>query len=125
MARTTKNRAIQFRGTPDGALERAVELSDGRQYAHRCSKEVFEAVAGYLEEHKDEDVKLLSLADALDAPKTQVDVAVKLLIERGMLKPHGRLSRVEPGYARDFYNHAMTEFDALVEGHPPKIVPRS
>lgn len=123
MRQPTQNRVVEFRGTPGGALERVVKLHGGRQDLHRCSREVFEAVAGYLDDHSRDDVKLMSLADALDAPKTQVNMALELLIERGMLKARadGRLSRVTPGYASAFYEHAMTEFWALIEGHPPEF----
>jgi len=110
MARSTENRDIEFRGTPGGALERTVRLPDGREYAHRCSKEVFEAVAGHIDEHQGEGVKMQSLADTLDVPMTQANVALQLLAERGLLETHGRL-----GYV------AMTEFYALIEGCPPEI----
>jgi len=121
MGRSTEKRDIEFRGTPGGALERTVKLPDGREYAHRCSKRVFEAVAGYLAEHQSEGVKIESLADALDVPKTQVNVALQLLTDRGLLETHGRLGYVAPGYARAFCEHAMTEFYALIEGFRPEF----
>jgi len=121
MRRSLEHRDIDFRGTPGGALERVVKLPDGREYAHRCSKDVFEAVAGYLDEHQGEGVKIQSIADAIDSPMTQVNVALQLLTERGLLETHGRLGYVAPGYARAFYEHAMTEFYALIEGHPPEF----
>jgi len=121
MARSTENRDIEFRGTPGGALERTVRLPDGREYAHRCSKKVFEAVAGYLDEHQGEGAKMQSVAAAIDAPMTQVNVALQLLTERGMLETHGRLGYVAPGYAKALYEHAMTEFYALIEGCPPEF----
>ena len=121
MARSTENRDIEFRGTPGGALERTVRLPDGREYAHRCSQKVFEAVAGHIDEHQGEGVKMQSLADTLDVPMTQVNVALQLLAERGLLETHGRLGYVAPGYATAFYEHAMTEFYALIEGCPPEI----
>ena len=121
MGRSIENRDIEFRGTPGGALERIVKLPDGREYAHRCSKKVFKAVAGYLDEHQGEGVKIQSLADTLDVPMTQVNVALQLLIERGLLETHGRLGYVAASYADAFYEHAMTEFDALIEGCPPEF----
>lgn len=121
MRRSLENRDIEFRGTPGGALERVVKLSDGREYAHRCSKEVFEAVAGHIDEHQGDGVKMQSLADILDVPMTQVNVALQLLTERGLLETHGRLGYAAPGYAKAFYEHAMTEFCALIEGCPPEI----
>ncbi len=75
MTRRRDKRDIEFCGTPGGMLERIVRLPDGRQYAHHCSKQVFEAVAGYLDEHQRQGVKIQSLADAIDAPMTQVHVA--------------------------------------------------
>ena len=121
MARSTENRDIEFRGTPGGALERTVKLPDEREYAHRCSRQVFKAVAGYLDEHHGEGVKMQSVADAIDAPMTQVNVALQLLTERGLLETHGRLGYVTTGYAKAFCEHAMTEFFALIEGCPPEF----
>ena len=121
MRRSLEHRDIDFRGTPGGALERVVQLPDGREYAHRCSKEVFEAVAAHLDEHQVDGVKIQSIADALDAPMTQVNVALQLLTERGLLESHGRLGYVAPGYAKAFFEHAMTEFYALIEGCPPEF----
>ena len=121
MRRSLENREVTFRGTPGGLLERCVKRPDGREYAHRCSKEVFEAVAGHIDEHQGEGVKMQSLADTLDVPMTQVNVALQLLAERGLLETHGRLGYVAPGYAKAFYEHAMTEFYALIEGCPPEI----
>jgi len=31
------------------------------------------------------------------------------------------LAHVAPGYAGGFYEHAMTEFYAIIEGHPPEF----
>jgi len=121
MGRSTEKRDIEFRGTPGGVLERTVKLPDGRQYAHRCSKRVFEAAAGYLDDHQSEGVKIQSLADAINAPMTQVNVALQLLTDRGLLETHGRLGYVASGYASAFYEHAMIEFWALVEGCPPEF----
>jgi len=121
MRRSLEHRDIEFQGTPGGVLERVVKLPDGREYAHRCSKEVFEAVAGHLDEHQGEGVKIQSIADTLDVPMTQVNVALQLLTERGLLETHGRLGYVAPGYANAFYEYAMTELYALIEGHPPEF----
>jgi len=121
MRRSLEHRDIEFQGTPGGVLERVVTLPDGRKYAHRCSKEVFEAVAGHLDEHQGDGVKIQSIADTLDVPMTQVNVALQLLTERGLLETHGRLGYVAPGYASAFFEHAMTEFYALIEGHPPEF----
>jgi len=121
MGRRTENRQVEFQGTPGGALERTVRLFDGREYAHRCSRKIFEAVAGYIDEHQGEGIKMQSVADAIDAPMTQVNVALQLLTERGLLETHGRLGYVASGYASAFFEHAMTEFLALIEGCPPEF----
>ena len=121
MRRRTEHRDIEFRGSPGGALERVVTLPDGRQYIHRCSEQVFRQVAAWLDEHRDL-VTMTSIADALDAPLTQVNVALELLKERGMLLPaDGRRSHIPEGYRSAFFEHAMTEFYALIEGHPPEV----
>ena len=122
MRHSLEHRDIEFKGTCGGVLERVVKLSDGREYAHRCSKAVFEAVAGHIDEHQGDGVKIQSIADTLDVPMTQVNVVLQLLTERGMLETHGRLGYVAPGYANAFYEHAMTEFYALIEGHPPEFM---
>jgi len=121
MTRSIENRQIEFRGTPGGLLERAVKLPDGREYAHRCSQKVFEAVAAHIEDHQAEGVKIQSVSDAVNAATTQVGVALALLTERGLLETHGRLGYAAPGYAEMFFEHAMTEFYALIEGCPPEF----
>ena len=115
------DREIEFHATRGGALERTVRLPDGREYAHRCFQKVFLMVARYIDEHQHEGVKMHSVADAINAPMTQVNVALQLLTERGLLETHGRLGYVAPGYAKAFYEHAMTEFFALIEGCPPEF----
>ena len=123
MRRRTERRDIEFHGTPGGALERTVTLPDGRQYAQRCSEEVFRKVAEYLDEHTGL-LTMNEVADAIDAPLTQTNVAIELLKERCMLIPaDGRRSRVADGYRDAFFEHAMTEFYALIEGHPPEMSP--
>lgn len=121
MRRRTERRHIEFRGSPGGALERVVTLPDGRQYIHRCSEQIFRQVAAWLDDHSDL-VTMTAIADAIDAPLTQVNVALELLKERGMLLPaDGRRSHIPEGYASAFFEHAMTEFYALIEGHPPTL----
>lgn len=122
MARPLENRDIEFRGTPGGALERVVRLPDGKEYAHRCSRRIFEAVVAHIDDHQRDGVKIKSIADAIDAPMTQVNVALQLLTERGLLETHGRLGYVASGYAVAFHEHAMTEFCALIEGCQPELL---
>ncbi len=86
MRRRTENRTIEFRGSPGGALECVVTLHDGWQYIHRCSEQILRQVAAWLDDHT-ELVTTTSIADAIDAPLTQVNVALELLKECGMLAP--------------------------------------
>ena len=128
MRRSTENRQIEYRGTPGGALERVVTLPDGREYAHRCSEDIFRQVATYLDDHVTASgsgggsagFTMTSVADAIDAPLTQVNVALELLKERGMILTSGRRGYIEEGYRDGVYEHALVEFYALIEGHPPE-----
>ncbi|MCC7409312.1 MAG: hypothetical protein IT442_14700 [Phycisphaeraceae bacterium] len=120
MRRSLENRDIEFRATPGGMLERYVKLPDGREYAHRCSEDVFKEVAAHIDEHLDQGVTMTALADVIDAPYTQVNVALELLKERGMFTTQGRINYVERGYRTAFYEHALTEFYAIIEGCPPE-----
>jgi len=91
----------------DGRLVRTVVLPGGRSYVHRCTREVFEAVARAIEERADEGVTLDPLAQSLDAPATQVNVALEFLKERGCVVT--RCRRNFP--ASDvLFEDAMTEF---------------
>ena len=91
----------------DRRLVRTVVLPDGRGYVHRCTRAVLEAVARVTEERAAEGVTLEPLAAALDAPATQVNVALEFLKERGCVVTRGR--RNYP--ASDvLYEDAMTEF---------------
>ena len=96
----------------DGRLVRTVVLPDGRSYVHRCTGETFQAVAHAIEERAAEGVTLDPLAKALDAPSTQVNVALEFLKERGCVVTRGR--RNYP--ASDvLFEGAMTEFTFLAD----------
>jgi len=58
----------------DGMLVREATLDDGRRYEHRCTREVYEAVAHAVDAHgmAGQGVTCDSLARALDLPYTQV-----------------------------------------------------
>ena len=120
MRRNLDDREIDWR-VVDGVLERSVTLPNGRSYRHRCSKDAFELVAFYLEDHPNEGVTMNIIADALDLPYTQVNVAMELLKERCILETDGRKSYVGAGYRDAVHLHAMTEYHALAEGCPPQI----
>ena len=91
----------------DGRLVRTVVLPGERGYAHRCTRGVFEAVAHAIEEHAEEGVTFGPLAAALEAPATQVNVALEFLKERGCV-----VTRCRRDYpASDvLFEDAMTEF---------------
>jgi len=91
----------------DGRLVRTVVLPDGRSYVHRCTDETFRAVAHAIEERAAEGVTLDPLAEALDAPATQVHVALEFLKERGCVVTRGR--RNYPA-SNVLFEDAMTEF---------------
>jgi hypothetical protein len=122
MRRNLDDRDIQWR-VIDGVLERAIRPLTGKPYRHRCSRKAFEEVAWYLAEHASQGVTMTLIAAALDLPYTQVNVAMELLKERGILRADGRRSYVEPGYREALYEHAMVEFLALEAGVPPALVP--
>ena len=91
----------------DGRLVRTVMLPGGRCYVHRCTREVFEAVAHAVEERGADGVTLDPLAAALDAPATQVNVALEFLKQRGCVVTRGR--RNYPA-SNVLFEDAMTEF---------------
>lgn len=120
MRRNLEDRDIKWR-VIEGVLERRVTLPSGKSYRHRCSKDAFELVAFYLADHPNEGVTMNIIADALDLPFTQVNVAMELLKERSILETDGRKSYVGAGYRDAVHLDAMTEYYALAEGCPPQI----
>jgi len=96
----------------DGYLVRTVTAADGRSYIHRCSREVYESVAHAMQSVGPDGATVDTLAVALDAPYTQVNVALEFLKERGCVET--RLRRNYP--ASDIvFEDAMIEFCALAE----------
>lgn len=99
----------------DDHLVRTVAFPDGRSYTHRCTRQVFEDVAHTIEEHVtsgEQGVTLESLVRAMDAPHTQVSVALDFMLERGCLVT--RLRRHYPA-STFLYEDAMCEFMFLAE----------
>lgn len=96
----------------DGRLVRTTILPDGRTYTHRCTRDVFENVAYAIAERAADGATLESIADAIDAPYTQVNVALEFLKERGCVVIRGR--RTYPA-STFLYEDAMTEFLYLAE----------
>ena len=96
-------------------LVRTVHFPDGRSYTHRCTRQVFENVAYTIEECGDQGVTLDSLVKVLDAPFTQVNVALEFMKERGcVVTPSGGGRRSYPA-STCLYEDAMCEFMYLAE----------
>jgi hypothetical protein len=106
-----RTRTVEFLADDDGALKRVVQLSDGRQYVHRCTREVFEAVAFAYEDGQGHTME--EIADALNAPFTQVNVAVEFLKERGVIEV--RAKRKSYAASGCIFEDAMIEYHALLE----------
>lgn len=99
----------------DDHLVRTVYFPDGRSYTHRCTRATFEAVAHAIEEHAKEGVTLESLAEALDLPFTQVNVALEFMKERGcIVTPSGGGRRSYPA-SGCLFEDAMCEYTFLAE----------
>src|ERR1051325_4941658 len=103
MRRNLEHRDIEWR-VIDGVLERTVTLASGKSYRHRCAKKTFEQVAAYIDDHVDAGITMNAIADAIDAPYTQVNVVLELLKERCIIETDGRKSYVGHGYRHGFYD---------------------
>ena len=97
----------------DERLVQTVTPRGGRPYVHRCTRGVFEAVCHALEAGRGDGATMETLAEAIDAPYTQVNVALEFLKERGCLET--RLRRSYPA-SKVLFEDAMIEFLALAEG---------
>ncbi|MHC4405061.1 MAG: hypothetical protein ACYTG0_35890 [Planctomycetota bacterium] len=106
-----QRREVRFEAI-DGRLTRTVRLRDGRQYVQRCTRAVYVAVARAIEEDSGAGVTLEPLAEAIEAPHTQVNVALEFLKERGCLVT--RLRRSHPA-STFLFEDAMIEYHALAE----------
>jgi len=101
----------------DDHLDMKVSFVDApdRNYVHRCTRDVFQEVVFTIEENAapgSRGVTLEDLVAALDAPYTQVNVALVFMKERGCVEVRRR--RTFP--ASDWlYEDAMIEFLALAE----------
>ena len=91
MRRRPSGREVQFE-VADGRLVRTVRFPDGGGYVHRCTQAIYEAVAHAAEETSDSGATLDVLAEKLDAPFTQVAVALDFLKEQGCVVTRLRLN---------------------------------
>ncbi|MEM7577505.1 MAG: hypothetical protein AAF328_08525 [Planctomycetota bacterium] len=113
MATRHRNRDVTF-DVVDDHLEMTVAFPDqaDRNYIHRCTRNIFETVAHTIEEQATAGSTLEDLVAALDAPFTQVNVALAFLKERGCVKVRRR--RSYPASAA-LYEDAMVEYLVLAE----------
>jgi len=107
-----RDRQVSFDVKDDHLIRTVVFPSTGRSYSHRCTRAIYEAVAHAIEEHADEGVALDPLVQAIDAPFTQVNVALEFMKERTCVVTRGR--RSYPA-SKALFEDAMIEFCFLAE----------
>ena len=113
MPTRSRNRIVTF-DVVDDHMEMKVVFPDtpGRDYVHRCTRDIFREVAFTIEEKAAGGTTLEDLVDAMDAPFTQVNVALAFMKERGCVEVRRR--RTYP--ASDMvYEDAMIEFMYLAD----------
>lgn len=113
MSTRSRNRIVTF-DVVDDHLEMKVVFPDtpGRDYLHRCTRDIFREVAFTIEEKAAGGTTLEDLVAAMDAPFTQVNVALAFMKERGCVEVRRR--RTYP--ASDMvYEDAMIEFCYLAD----------
>jgi len=117
-----RNRIVTF-DVVDDHLEMKVTFPDasdirgrGRDYIHRCTRDVFREVAFTIEEQAAAPgscgTTLEELVAAMDAPFTQVNVALAFMKDRGCVEVRRR--RTYPA-SDAVYEDAMIEFMYLAE----------
>jgi len=113
MPRPNRHRDATFR-VLDDHLEMVVTFRDQpeRDYTHRCTRDVFREVAYALEERTARGSTLEELVEAIDAPYTQVNVALAFMKERGCVEVRRRRTYPTSGW---LYEDAMIEFMYLAE----------
>jgi hypothetical protein len=112
-SRSQRRREVCFQ-VRDDILEMIVSFPDQpqRDYIHRCTRDVFREVAFAIEETAASGAILDELVAALDAPFTQVNVALAFMKERGCVETRRRRSYPASG---QLYEDAMIEFMYLAE----------
>lgn len=100
----------------ENILVRAVTPARGTPYQHTCDKDVFESVAHAIDELNGASFTYEEIRQSIQAPFTQVAVAVAFLRERGCIVPAQRRRSVAA--TNDVYLDAMIEFHALAEEKP-------
>jgi len=112
MSTTSRTETLSIDRT--GTLVRSVAPRRGKAYEHRCTLETLNAVCHRFDEHGEGDT-VETIAEAIDAPMTQVATALAFLLERGIIEAHAR--RNYPATI-DVHLDAMTEYHALREKNP-------
>ncbi|MHB1158318.1 MAG: hypothetical protein ACYC26_15955 [Phycisphaerales bacterium] len=112
-----RDRQVSFDVRDNHLIRTVVFPATGKSYTHRCTRAIYEAVAHAIEEHAasgggSEGVALDSLVQALDAPFTQVNVALEFMKERTCVVTRGR--RSYPA-SKALFEDAMTEFCFLAD----------
>ncbi len=110
----TTKRDETFRIDRNGMLVRSVAPRRGRAYEHRCTLDTLKAVGHRFDEHGEGDT-VETIAEAIDAPMTQVATALAFLLERGIVTVEHRQNYPA---TIDVYLDAMTEYHALREENP-------
>ena len=113
MATRSRNRIVTF-DVVDDHLEMKVVFPDTptRDYVHRCTRDIFREVAFTIEEKAAGGTTLEDLVAAMDAPFTQVNVALAFMKERGCVEVRRR--RTYPA-SDAVYEDAMIEFMYLAD----------
>jgi hypothetical protein len=113
MPTRSRNRIVTF-DVVDDHLEMKVVFPDSptRDYLHRCTRDIFREVAFTIEEKAAGGTTLEDLVAAMDAPFTQVNVALAFMKERGCVEVRRR--RAYPA-SDALYEDAMIEFCYLAE----------
>jgi len=117
MPRPHRQRDVDFR-VLDDHLEMVVTFRDqpDRNYTHRCTRDVFREVAYTIEKRasapESRGSTLEELVEAIDAPYTQVNVALAFMKERGCVEVRRRRTYPASGW---LYEDAMVEFMYLAE----------
>jgi hypothetical protein len=108
-----RKRVVNF-DVVDDHLEMRVAFPDApdRNYIHRCTRDIFREVAYSIEENAAGGVTLDDIVAAMDAPSTQVNVALAFMKERGCVEVRRR--RSYPASAQ-LYEDAMIEFMFLAQ----------
>jgi hypothetical protein len=97
----------------ESVLTRSVVPKRGTPYQHTCDKDVFEAVAHAIDELNGASFTYEEVRQTLDAPFTQVAVAIAFLRERGMIATAQRRRSVAA--TDDVHLDAIIEWHALRE----------